>query len=230
MRDVAIYGAGGLGSLARDIFLQAGDCRPVVFLDSDPAKHGQFLDELPVLGDLESVPELLRRGVQSAFVAIGDNQARVRIAEELRRRGMRLASAIHPLASVSPTARLGEHVMLGARVTICVHAVIGAHAILSAGSIVEHDNQLGIGVHLQPAVRLAGTVVVEDFATLGIGASVIPSRRIGAGARVEPGSVVIADVPPGERAGGVPARVRTASRFEPDTAGMIDAAASRPRV
>jgi len=40
---------------------------------------------------------------------------------------------------------------------------------------------------------------------VGIGASVIPGRRVGRGARVEPGAVVIHDVPADATVSGVPA-------------------------
>ena len=127
------------------------------------------------------------------------------LADELEWRGLRLISAIHPLANISPTVRLDNHLIIGARVSISVHARIGAHSVLSPGSIVEHDNVIGRGVFLYPAVRLAGGVFVDELATLGIGACVIPGRRVGREARVEPGAVVIRDVAPGTVVGGVPA-------------------------
>ena len=137
----------------------------------------------------------------------------VAIASQLAARGFQLVSAIHPLVSISPTALVGDHVIIGPRVSICVHARIGAHTVVSAGSIIEHDNFIGRGVFLHPAVRLAGTVIVEDLATLGIGACVIPGRRIGRGALVQPGAVIIADVAPGAMVAGVPGNERSASRF-----------------
>jgi sugar O-acyltransferase (sialic acid O-acetyltransferase NeuD family) len=212
MTDVVIFGAGGLGRLVLDILRHSPRHRPVALLDSDPALRGTVLDGLPVIGGFERVAALQRAGVRGAVVAIGDNHARVAIAEKLLHAGLRLVSAIHPLASISPSARLDVHLIIGARVTICVDARISSHTVLSAGSIIEHDNVLGRGVFLHPAVRLAGTVVVEDFATLGIGACVIPGRRIGRGARVDPGAVVIHDVPAGRVVGGVPARLHGVAR------------------
>jgi acetyltransferase-like isoleucine patch superfamily enzyme len=41
---------------------------------------------------------------------------------------------------------------------------------------------------------------------VGLGACVLPSLRVGAGAVVAAGAAVIADVPPGAVVGGVPAR------------------------
>jgi sugar O-acyltransferase (sialic acid O-acetyltransferase NeuD family) len=228
MTDVVIFGAGGLGCLVLDTLLQTEHYRPIAFLDSDPHKHGSSVDGLTVYGGMERIPMLRREGVRAAIVAIGDNHTRVRIAELLRRAGMRLASAVHPLASIAPSARLGNHLIVGPRVMICVHASIADHCVLSAGAIVEHDNRLGPGVFLHPAVRLAGGVEVDDSATLGIGACVIPYRKVGREARVEPGAIVIRDVLPGTTVSGAPAaRLDIGdSRFVPER--PTPAAASAP--
>ncbi len=50
-------------------------------------------------------------------------------------------------------------------------------------------------------------VVIEDDVWIGIGAILLKGVTIGAGARVEAGSVVAHDVPAGTRAAGNPARV-----------------------
>lgn len=205
MIEVVIFGAGGLGALVHDILVQGRRARVVGFLDSDAALHGRTIGGLPVLGGIDALARLrLHRGLR-AVVAIGDNHTRLTVALSIRRLGVPLASAIHPLASISPSATLGEHLIIGPRATVCVHAKVGPHCVLSAGSIVEHDNHLGAGVFLHPAVRLAGTVHVEDGAVIGIGASVIQGRRIGRWARVGPGSVVIRDVAPQTSVSGVPA-------------------------
>lgn len=207
MGDVAIFGAGGLGQLVHDILVQAACDRPVAFLDSDPRLAGGHVVGLPVLGGTEMIASLARRGIGSIIIAIGASRTRAMLAQRCETVGLRLVSAIHPLASIAASARLAQHLVLGARCTLCVHAQVGAHSVLSTGAIVEHDNRLGEGVFLHPAVRLAGGVQVGDFATIGIGSSVIPGRRIGPGAYVAPGSVVIRDVAAHALVGGVPAQL-----------------------
>jgi len=216
VKPLVIYGAGGLGQLVLDILIQTRRHQPVAFLDSDPARHGTTFEGLPVLGGMDALPALRARGVDRAVVAIGVSRERVAVAEELARRGMKLASAIHPLATIAPSARLGRHLIVGARALVCVHAEIDDHAVILSGAIVEHDNRIGTGAFLQPAVRLAGGVRVGALAWLGIGACVIPYRSVGTGATVEPGAVVIRDVLAGERVGGVPATraVTRRSRFQ----------------
>jgi UDP-3-O-[3-hydroxymyristoyl] glucosamine N-acyltransferase len=121
------------------------------------------------------------------------------------RRGVPLIGARHPLASISPSARVANHTIIGARAIIGVNARVAEHTIISAGCIVDHDGVIEEGAHLGPAVRLAGTVEIGARATLGIGVTVIPCRRVGPHAEVQAGSVVIRDVPEGQKVGGVPA-------------------------
>lgn len=223
MQPIAIYGSGGLAGVVRDILLQGNRFVPAALLDSDPRRHGRAIDGLRVLGDLTAVPRLLRRGIDTIIIAIGDNPARIDLAARARTAGLRLASAVHPLAAISPTAAVGEHVIIGPRVNVCVHAQIGPHVVLSAGAIVEHDNRLEAGVFVHPAVRLAGQVTVGTCATLGIGACVIPGRRIGAGAVVAPGAVVIRDVPPGAAVAGAPARPTNAEYDAPHAEAALAA-------
>jgi UDP-perosamine 4-acetyltransferase len=210
--NVAIFGAGGLGRMVRDILCQAGRHRPVAFLDSDERKWRQRVDDLPVIGGTDAWPRLRDDGVRGLIVAIGNNAVRRRLATDLQARGAELVSAIHPLASIARTARLDQHVIVGPRVCICVHAAIGPHGVLSSGAIIEHDNVIGTAAFIHPAVRLAGGVLVEDEAVLGIGACVIPGRRVGRRAIVEPGAVVINHVAAEEIVGGVPAVARAAAQ------------------
>lgn len=217
-QPIVIFGAGGLGRMVLDILTQRPEWRPMAFLDTNREKHGQTLDGLPIVGDLEAWQHLHAEGARHATVAIGDNEQRISVAKQLQAEGAKLTSAIHPLAMIAPTANIGQHVLIGARVTICVHATVDDHCVLSPGCIVEHDNTLAEGVFVAPAARFAGGVQVGGRARIGIGATVIPRRRIGANAEVAPGSVVIRDVEDGVRVTGIPAKDARfgPSRFAPD--------------
>ena len=72
---------------------------------------------------------------------------------------------------------------------------------------IDHDDQLGGGVHVCPGARLAGEVQVGARSWIGIGACVIQQVRIGSDVTVGAGAVVVRDLPDGVTAVGVPARV-----------------------
>ena len=81
--------------------------------------------------------------------------------------------------------------VLGGRATVGKHCHVGAGAVLA-------------GV-IEPAS--ATPVIVEDDVLIGANAVVIEGVRIGKGAVVAAGSIVIEDVPAGAVVAGVPARV-----------------------
>lgn len=203
---VVIFGCGGLGRLVQDILVQSARYVPIAYLDSDAQKHGRLVDGLPVCGGIDDVAELSEDRRISFVVAVGENCARVNLARQITERGGRLASAIHPSASLSSMARMGEHMIVGARATVCVNSSVGAHSILSAGSIIDHDSHVGIGVHIHPAVRIAGGVTIEDFVTLEIGACVIPDLLLKRGATARAGAVVIRNVDAHQTIDGMPGR------------------------
>jgi acetyltransferase-like isoleucine patch superfamily enzyme len=70
----------------------------------------------------------------------------------------------------------------------------------------DHGILPGLPIREQP-LRSRGGIVIGDEAWLGVGVIVLDGVRIGAGAVVGAGSVVVHDIPDGAVAQGVPARV-----------------------
>ncbi len=204
---IIIYGAGGQGRVVLDILRSRKDVVTLGFLDSNADLHGSTMDGLPIMGDIASVSMLLSAYQDlSAIVAIGDNQARLDIARQLRARTIPLANAIHPRAFVAPSAIVGDNVTIAPGAMICAHARIGNDVIINTGAIVEHENIIEDGVHIAPGAKLAGRVIVERGAFVGIGATVIGNLRIGTSAVVGAGAVVLHDIMPFSVVAGVPAR------------------------
>jgi sugar O-acyltransferase (sialic acid O-acetyltransferase NeuD family) len=210
-QNCVIMGAGGHGRVVLDILLSAGQCQPVGFLDSNTALHGRRMDGLPILGDLDALPDLRARGVSLAVVAIGDNGVRRAMAEQIERAGFELINAIHPSANLARNVSLGRNVVVAAGALVCAHCQVGDSVILNTGSIVDHETMIGTAAHVCPGARVAGRVMIESGAFIGIGATVLQSLRIGCEAVVGGGAVVIHDVEPLTTVVGVPARVVHAS-------------------
>ena len=120
--------------------------------------------------------------------------------------GGEAVTLVDPSACVHPSVQLGAGCLILPRVVVNGDTCLGANCIVGLGSSLDHDNRLGDHVRIGSLTHLAGTVTVGEGSWLGAGVSVIPGRSIGAEARVECGSVVVRDVPPGGRVSGVPAR------------------------
>jgi len=205
--DVVIIGAGGHGMVVLDIIGQLPRRRVVGFLDADEGLAGRRVGGVKVLGTINQLPKLRRRGVRGVIVAIGDNRARLHHMKEVRSAGLKLLNAVHPRAVVSESATLGENVVIAAGAVVCVAAKIGDGAIINTSAVVDHECTVGAGAHICPAAALAGRVVVGEGAFVGLGARVIQCLRVGAWSTVGAGAVVIADLDEGAKAVGVPARV-----------------------
>jgi sugar O-acyltransferase (sialic acid O-acetyltransferase NeuD family) len=203
-----IIGAGGQGRVVLDILRAAGQPAPLGFVDADPALAGTSVDGVPVLGHPNQLPRL---NAAACIVAIGDNRARQSYARMVLEHRLELASAIHPAATVSPAARIGRNIVIAAGAVAGTGASLADSVIINTNAVVEHDCTIGEAVHICPGTVLGGRVQVDEGAFIGLGARVIPCMRIGARAIVGAGAVVIADIPAGATAVGVPARlIRTA--------------------
>jgi len=198
---VVVFGAGGHAKVVVDVLRSSG---AEVLACAVPSGGAGTIAGAPVI-DEDAADRLLDDGA-GAFVAIGDNVLRSRIADRLRGGGRQLVNAISPTAYLAEDAVLGTGVLIAPNVAINAATRIGDDVIVNTGATVDHDNVVGAAAHIAPGCHLAGDVHVGRRAFLGVGTAVIPGIRIGDDALVGAGSVVIRDVEAGARAWGNPAR------------------------
>ena len=124
-------------------------------------------------------------------------------------------------ARIEPGALIREKVEIGDGAVIMMGAVINIGAQIGAGTMIDMGAVLGgraiVGdhCHIGAGTVLAGVVepasatpvVVEDDVMMGANAVVIEGIRVGEGAVVAAGAVVVEDVPAGAVVAGCPARV-----------------------
>lgn len=127
---------------------------------------------------------------------------------ELHQKGAELVSLVDPSATVDESVVVGPGCLVSPRAVINADSLLGSGCVVGMASSLDHDNVLGDWVRIGSLTNLAGTVRVGEGGWVGAGVSVVPGRSIGAGARLENGSVVVRDVPDGAHWGGVPARPR----------------------
>ncbi len=203
-QTLIIYGAGDHGLVVANAAQVAG--WKILGLVDDADRTGRpTVTHWPFLGRPDAGIE--HTGAKW-IVAVGDNAARVRCLDRVKSIGARLATVIHPDASVSPLAQVAPGAFIGPRAIVHAEAQIGMGAVINSGAIIEHHNQVGEATHIAPGVTLCGRVKVGDRVLIGAGAIVLPGLSIGDDAVVGAGAVVTHDVPSGACAVGNPARPR----------------------
>jgi sugar O-acyltransferase (sialic acid O-acetyltransferase NeuD family) len=202
MNRIVIFGAGGQGRIVADIL---GD-RAAGFVDDNPALHGTTVLGLRVFASFDEVEH------DGVIVAIGDNAVRRAITEGLLAAGERLATAIHPFASIARSATIGEGAMISAGAIVLPRVALGRGVLLNTKSSADHDCVLGDFVHLAPAATLGGNVRIGPETTIGPAATVVSNITIGARVVIGAGAVVLRDLPDDVTAWGVPARITSDRR------------------
>jgi acetyltransferase EpsM len=205
-KRLIVFGAGGHGKVVATIAAKAGFLL-AGFADDNDALHGSYTLGLPVLGGLEWLYELAPETYAIAL-AVGDNCARMAVAQSLISRHIEVATICSPSAVIAPSARIGRGAVVMPAVVLNADAVVGEGAILNTGAIVEHDVAIGHYAHVSPNATLGGGAMVGDLAHIAISATVLPLVRIGSRSVLGAGSVAVRDIPEGVVAFGSPARVQ----------------------
>lgn len=202
---IYIVGAGGNGRVCAEI-AEAGAFVVAGFIDT-PRQPDERINGKPI-------PYLSLRGLHAAgmhaggaiFVATSGNAERLATLDEAWTLGFRTPALIHPSSVISPSATVAEATVIMPGVVVHTNARIGRGCILNTCCSVDHDSIVEDGVQIAPGVHAASTVTFGKCSFVGTGAAIKPCIRIGAGAIIGAGAVVIRDVEANTRVVGNPAR------------------------
>lgn len=110
-------------------------------------------------------------------------------------------------AEVGIGTTIGDDTRISANVFIPAHARIGKNVFIGPGVIFTDDRYPRT---LQPGeTYVAEPPFVDDGASIGAGAVILPGIRIGSGALVGAGAIVTKDVPAHQHVRGEPARAKS---------------------
>jgi len=210
MMQVIGLGAGNHVKVILDILSLHDEFLVVGLTDADPAKIGQSVLGVPILGTDDILPRLRAEGVLGAFIGLGsvsDCRPRCKLFKLARTFGFQMINAIHPNATVARSAQMGLGVAIMAQAVINPDVILGDNVIVNTGAQLDHDCQVGDHAHIAPGARISGDVHIGACAHIGIGATIIQGIRIGDRAIVGAGAVVLHDVPSNVTVVGVPARI-----------------------
>ncbi|RJQ44271.1 MAG: acetyltransferase [Anaerolineaceae bacterium] len=198
---VIIYGGGGLSKMIIEAVRVLGIYQIEGIVD-DSMEKGTDVIGSPVLGGAEILPQLYARGIRMAVNSvggIGDFQVRLNVFHTLANAGFVCPAIVHPTAHVDPSARLAPGVLVLAQSYVSGNARVGMGTLINNSVVVSHDNVIGVCVNLSPGAMLAGDVVIDDYAQLGMNVNVNIGVHIGKYARIANGATIKGNVPQGGR-------------------------------
>jgi len=201
---LVIVGAGGHAAVVAEAAQLQGAWEEICFIDDKYPGVTEIIG-LPVVADTSSIIKLITDNV-AFVVAIGDNDLRFRLHQQIEKAGGHMVSIIHPSASVSCSAMVQPGTVILAQAVVNARATIDVACIVNTAATIDHDCEIQAAVHISPGAHLAGGVSVGERGWVGIGASVMNDVSIGSNAVIGASAAVIADVETNSTVVGVPAR------------------------
>lgn len=201
-----IVGAGPQGRILAEMWQIQEPGIDLHFLDDNADLHGKRVLKVPVDGPVDMLASV-DLAVARIVLAVGDNHRRLELDSSWDARGVRWAKIIHPSAVVARSASIGDGSVVFPQALVHTGALVGRHVVINSGALVEHDAVLGDGVSISPGVSMGGRVRIGRATFISTGAVIAPRVSIGAGSIIGAGAAVVADLPDGVLAYGVPARV-----------------------
>lgn len=207
MKKLYIVGAGGFGrelaSWINDV--PEGERNWIMhgFLDDDSnalKPFGSFASAMPLASHKVSPDNIYICGV-------GSPKIKKKVIQPLLKQGAQFISFVHPRALI------GDRVKLGMGVVICPESVLscdielGDFSMINLRSTVGHDVKVGPWSTISAQCDLTGGTQLGAEVFLGSRVSVIPGKKVGDGATIGAGSVVMTNIPDGVTAFGSPARI-----------------------
>lgn len=196
--QIIIYGAGGHAKAVMEMVQAIGAFRIAGILDDNAALTGNSVLGIPVLGTRDILPQLIEKGIRLAANGVGgiiDINIRMKLFDLLAGYGFAFPILRHPRATLEPSAQVYDGVQVFANAYVGSSAILHEKCMINTGAIVSHDCEIGSFTHIAPGAMLAGHVHVGEKALVGMGVTTMIGIKIGSGARVGNGAVLLADVP-----------------------------------
>lgn len=200
VNDVVVFGGGGHARAVVDVVIRAGGSVASVV---DPT-GGDWAGSHTEVSDDEALTLAVTHG-HPVFAAVGDGSRRLSLVRWALERGATVATIVAASSTASRDARVQPGTVLMEHSHVGPGSALGLACIVNTGAVVEHDNELGDGVHIGPGAVLTGGCRCRDGTWVGAGAVVLPGITLGRGVRVGAGAVVTKNIADGLTVAGMPA-------------------------
>lgn len=172
-----IVGAGGHGKVVADALDLDNNYEILGFVDGLVPVGTVVFKNYKVIANQNDLNSLVGKA-EYAIVAVGNNEIRKKIADELKN-NFKPITIIHSTAVIGSDVLIGEGTVVLANAVITTNSRIGNNTIVNAGVIVDHDCVVGNDVHLS-----VGTVVGSNT-VIGSGITTIIGQKINSFSKID---------------------------------------------
>lgn len=138
--------------------------------------------------------------------AIGEGAGRNAVTKIIEEKGGEFINIINQTSIIQGEIKMGKGVFLGPYTVVGDGVEIGNHVMLNTHSSIGHDVTIGDCTCIMSYVDVTGWCEIGERVFLASGCRMTPSSRIGDGAYVGIGSVVLRRVRPNTKVFGNPAK------------------------
>ena len=206
MKDIIIVGASGFGREIVQYIEDINEAHPtwniLGFIDDNPNALEGVEHDYHIIDSIKGHIPVRNAGY---VCALAFPKTKEFVSKLLKEKGAEFVTIIHPTARVSRFAHIGEGCLITPASNVNTDAYLGDFvAVLASG--VGHDARVDDYSTLSGHVAVNGHVNIGKRVYVGCGAMIAPSKKVGEGATVGMGSVVISNVKAGTTVFGNPAK------------------------
>jgi sugar O-acyltransferase (sialic acid O-acetyltransferase NeuD family) len=207
IREIAIYGAGGLGSEMALQIEQHNEknlqWKLIGYFDDH--RQAENVDGIPLLGGIHQLNA--KANPLALLLAIADPVVRFRIFKSINNPNVNFPVFVHPSSHPgSRSNKIERGTILTAGSILTTGVTLGEFVFINLHTTIGHNVRIGNFTSLMPSVNISGNVTIGEGVLIGTGATVLQGLSIGDHAVIGAGAVVTKSVVAGKKVVGIPAR------------------------
>lgn len=197
---IVMFGCGGHARSVADVIRKTYDIKTIVLVDEN-AETGEI-----ILGcNTEQRHDLCEK--EAFIVAVGDNEKRKKIYDELEKKQKgHCVSIVASSSSIGADVEIGEGTFVAANTYLGPLVKVGNNTIINTNSIIEHEVIIGDHSHVAPNATICGRSRIGNNVFCGAGSTIIDKISICDDVVIGAGAVVVEDIVESGTYVGIPAK------------------------